>query len=94
MRGTYVMYNFKDMLNIVAIESCRNKCQIVGESIGNVPEGFLETLAEKNMRCERASVKDAGWGDFNAPGEYPEKAFASVGTHDGAAADVVVRLRY
>ena len=85
--GTYVMYNFKDMLNIVAIESCRNKCQIVGESIGNVPEGFLETLAEKNIYALSvlwAERKDAGWGDFNAPGEYPEKAFMSVGTHDMA----------
>ena len=85
--GTYMMYNFKDMLNIVAIESYRNQCQIVGESIGNVPEGFLETLAEKNIFALSvlwAERKDAGWGDFNSPAEYPVSAFTSVGTHDMA----------
>lgn len=86
-QGTYVMYNLKDMLNIVAIESFRNQCQIVGESIGNVPNGFLETLAAKNIYSLSvlwAERKDAGWGDFNVPQEYPVQAFTSVGTHDMA----------
>lgn len=85
--GTYVMYHFKDMLNIVAIESYRNRCQIVGESIGNVPEGFLETLASKNIYALSvlwAERKEMGWGDFNSPYEYPSQAFTSVGTHDMA----------
>lgn len=83
--GTYIMYNFADMLNIVAIESHLNKCVVAGESLGNVPEGFLEELERKNIYslsvlwAERA----AGWGgDFNQPHTYPEKAFTSVGTHD------------
>ena len=85
--GTYIMYNLKDMLNIVALESWRNKCQIVGESIGNVPDGFIEQLEAKNIYSLSvlwAERKDAGWGDFNAPWEYPSKAFMSVGTHDMA----------
>ena len=83
--GTYIMYNLKDMLNIVALESMRNQCQIVGESIGNVPEGFIEALEAKNIYALSvlwAERKDAGWGDFNSPWEYPLKAFMSVGTHD------------
>lgn len=40
--GSYVLYNFADMLNILAIESWLNRCTIVGESIGIVPEGFIE----------------------------------------------------
>lgn len=86
-QGTYIMYNLKDMLNIVAIESHRNQCQIVGESIGNVPDGFLETLAAKNIYSLSvlwAERKDAGWGDFTPPQEYPVQAFTSVGTHDMA----------
>ena len=85
--GTYVMYNLKDMLNIVALESKRNQCQIVGESIGNVPEGFIEELEAKNIYSLSvlwAERKDLGWGDFNSPWEYPLKAFMSVGTHDMA----------
>lgn len=84
-QGTYIYYHFEDMLNIVALESYLNKCVIVGESIGNVPEGFLDTLKERNVHSlsvlwsERA---DAGWGGFLAPYDYPPHAFSSVGTHD------------
>lgn len=86
-QGTYVFYNFADMLNLVALESHLNRCAVVGESIGNVPEGFLEILAERNIHplsvlwSERY---DAGWGDFAPPSAYPKAAFASVGTHDMA----------
>ncbi len=84
-QGTYVYYNFEDMLNIVALESQRNKCVIVGESIGNVPDGFLDALQQRNVHAlsvlwsERAN---AGWGGFLAPYDYPADAFSSVGTHD------------
>ncbi len=47
--GTYIMYNFEDMLNIVAIESHLNRCMIVGESIGNIPEGFLDKIAARGI---------------------------------------------
>lgn len=85
--GTYIMYPFEDMLNIVAIESHLNKCMIVGESIGNVPDGFIEKLQEKNifsMSVLWSERWDAGWGDFKAPAQYPENAVTSVGTHDMA----------
>lgn len=85
--GTYIYYNFADMLNIVALESHLNHCMIVGESIGNVPDGFLERIGEKNiysMSVLWAERWDAGWGDFKQPDQYPEKVFASIGTHDMA----------
>ena len=83
--GTYLHYNFEDMLNIVALESQLNKCMVVGESIGNVPAGFLEALAEKNIYSLSvlwAERWDSGWGDFRQPEFYPDNAFASVATHD------------
>lgn len=85
--GTYIFYNFADMLNIVALESHLNKCAVVGESIGNVPAGFLEILAARNVHSLSvlwAERYNAGWGDFHAPEAYPVSAFASVGTHDMA----------
>lgn len=85
--GTYIKYNFADMLNIVALESYLNKCAIVGESIGNVPDGFIEALRCKNIYSLSvlwAERKDGGWGAFNSPEEYPADAFTSVGTHDMA----------
>lgn len=83
--GTYIYYNFEDMLNILALESCLNKCVIVGESIGNVPEGFIEAIQAKNIHSLSilwAERWDAGWGDFRQPDQYPLDAFASVATHD------------
>jgi len=83
--GTYINYNFEDMLNIVALESQLNKCMIVGESIGNVPAGFLEALADKNIYSLSvlwAERWESGWGDFKQPQFYPNNAFASVATHD------------
>lgn len=83
--GTYIYYNFEDMLNIVALESWLNKCIIVGESIGNVPAGFLEAIDSRNIHALSilwGERKDFGWGCFRQPEEYPQNAFASVGTHD------------
>ena len=83
--GTYIFYNFKDMLNIVALESYINQCSVVGESLGNVPGGFLEALEDKNIYAlcvlwlERYND---GWGDFKRPEAYSSRAFSSIGTHD------------
>ncbi len=82
--GTYIRYNEKDMLNILALESHLNKCVVVGECIGNVAGGFKEMLATRNIYSlgvlwvER---KDDN-GTLKAPNEYETKYFASVGTHD------------
>ena len=83
--GTYIYYNFKDMLNIVALESVLNKCSVVGESIGNVPDGFLEALEAKNIYALSVLWSERyndGWGDFKMPDAYPTRAFSSIGTHD------------
>lgn len=85
--GTYIYYNFEEMLNIVALESCLNKCTIVGESIGNVPAGFLPKIETKNIHSLSVLWSerwDMGWGLFKSPEDYPHNSFVSVGTHDMA----------
>ena len=64
-----------------------NAERFVGESIGNVPEGFIDTLRARNVYSLGvlwAERFDAGWGDFRSPQQYPEYAFTSIGTHDMA----------
>ena len=82
--GTYIRYNEKDMMNILALESHLNKCMVVGECIGNVEGGFDKMLREKNIymlgvlwseRCSDGLM-------LKKPSEYEEKYFASIGTHD------------
>lgn len=83
--GTYIHYNFDDMLGLLALESHLHKCAIVGESIGNVPDGFLDKLREYNLYAISviwAERWNEGNGDFKMSEDYPVNAFVSVGTHD------------
>ena len=84
--GTYVYYNFDDMLGIVALESYLNKCMVVGESIGNVPDGFIDKIHERGIYSLSVLWAERwnGCGDFKAPFDFPQNAFCSVGTHDMA----------
>lgn len=84
--GTYVYYNFDDMLGIVALESYLNKCMVVGESIGNVPDGFIEKLHERGLYSLSVVWAERwnGLGEFKMPCDFPPTAFCSIGTHDMA----------
>jgi len=82
--GTYVYYDFDDMLGIVALESYLNKCMVVGESIGNVPDGFIEKIHGRGIYSLSVLWAERwdGCGDFKQPQDFPRTAFCSVGTHD------------
>lgn len=84
--GTYVYYNFDDMLGIVALESYLNKCMVVGESIGNVPDGFIEKLHARGIYSLSVLWAERwnGFGDFRMPYDFAAETFSSVGTHDMA----------
>jgi len=72
--GAYVNYDFEAMLGIVALESVINRCMIVGEDLGTVPEGFRERTAEARIFGCRVLEFDL----------YDNRAdvVASTGTHD------------
>ncbi|MBV9584833.1 MAG: 4-alpha-glucanotransferase, partial [Alphaproteobacteria bacterium] len=81
--GAYVSYPFGDVLRLVALESQRNKCAIIGEDLGTVPEGFRETMHAANALSYRVFVFERrGDVSFVPPGDYPELAAASAATHD------------
>jgi 4-alpha-glucanotransferase len=81
--GAYVSYPFHDLLRLVALESRRNECAIVGEDLGTVPEGFRDTMRAANALSYRVFVFERrGDGSFVPPQDYPPLAAASAATHD------------
>ena len=81
--GTYVNYPFDDLLRLLALESQRHACAIVGEDLGTVPEGFRETMRSANALSYRIFVFERREdGGFVPPAEYPPLAAASAATHD------------
>jgi 4-alpha-glucanotransferase/(1->4)-alpha-D-glucan 1-alpha-D-glucosylmutase len=81
--GAYVRSPFSDLLGILALESARNRCLVIGEDLGTVPDNFRETLRREGvlsfrpMFFERRSDEE-----FESPADYPQNAVATVSTHD------------
>ena len=49
--STYVLYPFKEMFAILALESHRNHCLVIGEDLGTVPDEIREAIAGNLCRC-------------------------------------------
>lgn len=81
--GAYVNYPSGDLLRLVALESRRQRCAVVGEDLGTVPEGFRETMQSANVLSYRIFVFERHRdGSFVPPEDYPPLAAASAATHD------------
>jgi 4-alpha-glucanotransferase len=82
-QGAYVRYPVDEMFGLVALESLRNKCAIIGEDLGTVPDGFRERMREAEFFAYRLLIfARRPDGEFQSPGEYEEHALVAVGTHD------------
>ncbi len=82
-QGVYVQYPFKDLLGIVTLESVRNKCVVVGEDLGTVPETVRSKMEDKRIFTYKVLYfeKDTN-GQFKKPDEYPLYALSTESTHD------------
>ncbi|MFP3915694.1 MAG: 4-alpha-glucanotransferase [Actinomycetota bacterium] len=74
--GAYVRFPFREMLDILALESVRAGAVVVGEDLGTVEPGVREELAERRMLSYRVL-----WFEDD-PDSWPEMSMASVTTHD------------
>lgn len=82
-QGAYVAYPFQDLLGILALESRRNHCLVVGEDLGTVPDAVRSAMAERDILSYRLFYFEREHdGAFRAPSCYPEAASVAVSTHD------------
>jgi 4-alpha-glucanotransferase len=81
--GAYLRFPFDALLAVSAQESVQNKCVVIGEDLGTVPEGFRETLADWGIWSYLVMLFERGAnGEFKPPAEYRKTALASFSTHD------------
>ena len=80
--GAYVRYPLDDLVGILALESHRNRCLVVGEDLGTVPEGFRERMAAAGILSYRVLFFEKDESGFLPPERYPELALSVVGSHD------------
>jgi glycogen operon protein len=80
--GAYVHYPLDDLLGVVASESIRARCVVVGEDLGTVPEGFRERLDAADVLSYRVLWFEREGIAFKPPSHYAAKAVACTSTHD------------
>jgi len=82
--GAYVRFPFEQMLQVVAEESVRYRCSVIGEDLGTVPEGFRDTMAKWGVWTYRVMLFEREGDDahFKPPEAYPDAALATFNTHD------------
>ena len=80
--GAYVQYPLDDLIAVLAQESQRASCVVVGEDLGTVPDGFRERLDAADVLSYRIVWFEREGKAFLPPSRYPAKAAACVSTHD------------
>jgi (1->4)-alpha-D-glucan 1-alpha-D-glucosylmutase len=81
--GGYVRYPTDDLFGVLALESERNRCMVVAEDLGTLPEGLAERLASADILSYRLLYfQRESDGAFTPPANYPAQALAAVSTHD------------
>jgi 4-alpha-glucanotransferase len=81
--GIYITFPFEDLLRIIALESRRDSCVVIGEDLGTTPDGFGEIMAAAGLLSYKILFFER-WesGLFQRPELYPEQAMVTVSTHD------------
>lgn len=80
--GGYVHYPLEDLVSIVALESVRNACLVVGEDLGVVPPEVSTAMAGFGLYHYKVVLFEKRGGRFVQPQDYLRRAIATLTTHD------------
>jgi (1->4)-alpha-D-glucan 1-alpha-D-glucosylmutase len=80
--GGYVSYPLRELLAILALESQRARCMVIGEDLGTVPDEVRHALYEAGVLSYRLLYFAKDGARFLRSDEYPRQAAVAVTTHD------------
>lgn len=81
--GAYVHYPLEDLIAIIALESHRNHCAVIGEDLGTVPEAVTRAMERRHLHHYKVLLfEQTEEGRFKPPSAYVRSALATVTTHD------------
>ncbi len=81
--GAYIYYPVEDMLAILALESHRHQCSVIGEDLGTVPDEIVEILADAGVHSYKVFFFEvAEDGGYYSPTHYKEQSMSALCTHD------------
>lgn len=81
--GAYVHYPVDDLMAILALESQRHQCMVIGEDLGTVPEEIVGKLRDNGIYSWKVLYFEQESEDrYRAPSAWPRQAMASATTHD------------
>jgi len=80
--GAYVAYPQADLLGVLALESRRAECLVIGEDLGTVPDGLRDALGATGVYRYTVLPFERDGAAFQPPSHYPARALACVSTHD------------
>lgn len=82
-QGAYVHYPVDDLLSILALESQRHQCMVIGEDLGTVPKEIVGKLRDSGVYSYKVLYFEGdGHNGFRAPEDYPAQSMAVATTHD------------
>jgi 4-alpha-glucanotransferase len=82
-QGVYISFPLDDILRIIALESRRAECVVIGEDLGTVPEGFSDIMHSAGLLSYKVLFFER-WpsGLLKRPEHYPALSMVTVSTHD------------
>ncbi|WP_158781004.1 4-alpha-glucanotransferase [Pantoea sp. BAV 3049] len=81
--GAYIYYPVDDLLAILALESQRAQCMVIGEDLGTVPVEIVSKLRESGIYSWKVLYFEQENADrYRPPAAWPRQSMASATTHD------------
>ncbi len=81
--GAYVRYPLEDLLGVLALESQRHKCMVIGEDLGTVPKEIVTSLRDSGVYSYKVLYFEHDKHFvYRPPEDYVSQAMATVTTHD------------